>query len=93
MVRTAEIPSAAFIFQKINYIHNNPVEAGIVEKPALFIQQCEGLFLYKEMWVVGFGVFINNNIFSNKLQTHYNNRKDLILLKEGKTKENDGIYE
>lgn len=27
-----ELYSPAFIFQKINYIHNNPVEAGIVEK-------------------------------------------------------------
>ena len=28
-----ELYSPAFVFQKINYIHNNPVEAGIVEKP------------------------------------------------------------
>ncbi|MGZ8557038.1 MAG: hypothetical protein ACXWWC_01825 [Chitinophagaceae bacterium] len=28
-----ELYSAAFIFQKINYIHHKPVEAGIVEKP------------------------------------------------------------
>ena len=28
-----ELYSAAFIFQKINYIHTNPVEAGIVDKP------------------------------------------------------------
>ena len=28
-----DLYSAAFIFQKINYIHNNPVEAGIVDKP------------------------------------------------------------
>ena len=27
-----ELFSAAFIFQKINYIHNNPVDAGIVDK-------------------------------------------------------------
>jgi len=27
-----ELYSSAFIFQKINYIHNNPVEAGIVDK-------------------------------------------------------------
>ena len=27
-----ELYSPAFIFQKINYIHNNPVEAGIVER-------------------------------------------------------------
>ena len=28
-----ELYSPAFIFQKTNYIHNNAVEAGIVEKP------------------------------------------------------------
>jgi len=28
-----EVYSPSFAFQKINYIHNNPVEAGIVEKP------------------------------------------------------------
>jgi REP element-mobilizing transposase RayT len=28
-----ELYSSAFIVQKINYIHNNPVEAGIVDKP------------------------------------------------------------
>jgi REP element-mobilizing transposase RayT len=28
-----ELYSAAFVFQKTNYIHQNPVEAGIVEKP------------------------------------------------------------
>jgi putative transposase len=28
-----ELYSAAFVFQKINYIHQNAVEAGIVEKP------------------------------------------------------------
>ncbi|MFT3676829.1 MAG: transposase [Chitinophagaceae bacterium] len=28
-----ELYSSAFIFQKMNYIHNDPVEAGIVEKP------------------------------------------------------------
>lgn len=27
-----ELYSSAFILQKMNYIHNNPVEAGIVEK-------------------------------------------------------------
>lgn len=27
-----ELYSPAFIFQKINYIHNNPVEAGLVER-------------------------------------------------------------
>jgi putative transposase len=32
-----ELYSAAFIFQKINYIHNNPVEAGIVEKPEHYL--------------------------------------------------------
>jgi len=28
-----ELYSAAFVFQKMNYIHNNAVEAGIVERP------------------------------------------------------------
>lgn len=28
-----ELYSAAFIIQKINYIHNNPVQAGIVDRP------------------------------------------------------------
>lgn len=28
-----ELYSPAFVFQKLNYIHNNPVEAGIVDKP------------------------------------------------------------
>ena len=32
-----ELYSAAFIFQKINYIHNNPVEAGIVDKPEHYL--------------------------------------------------------
>ena len=32
-----ELYSSAFIFQKINYIHNNPVEAGIVEKPEHYL--------------------------------------------------------
>jgi len=32
-----ELYSPAFIFQKINYIHNNPVEAGIVEKPEHYL--------------------------------------------------------
>jgi len=32
-----ELYSAAFIFQKLNYIHNNPVEAGIVERPEHYL--------------------------------------------------------
>jgi len=32
-----ELYSPVFIFQKINYIHNNPVEAGIVDRPEHFI--------------------------------------------------------
>jgi putative transposase len=32
-----ELYSAAFICQKINYIHQNPVEAGIVEKPEHYL--------------------------------------------------------
>ncbi len=32
-----ELYSGAFVFQKINYIHNNAVEAGIVERPEYYI--------------------------------------------------------
>ncbi len=31
--RPMELYSAAFVFQKTNYIHNNAVEAGLVERP------------------------------------------------------------
>jgi putative transposase len=32
-----ELYSPAFVFQKLNYIHNNPVEAGIVDKPEEYL--------------------------------------------------------
>ena len=32
-----ELYSPKFVFQKINYIHNNPVEAGLVEKPEQYL--------------------------------------------------------
>jgi len=32
-----ELYSPAFVFQKINYIHNNPVEAGIVDRPEQYL--------------------------------------------------------
>jgi putative transposase len=32
-----ELYSGKFVFQKINYIHNNAVEAGIVEKPEEYL--------------------------------------------------------
>ena len=28
-----ELYSSKFVFQEINYIHNNPVESGLIEKP------------------------------------------------------------
>ena len=44
-----ELYSAEFIFQKVNYIHNNPVEAGIVEKPEHFLcSSAKGYFLTKK---------------------------------------------
>jgi len=35
--RPMELYSPAFVFQKTNYIHQNPVEAGIVEKPEHYL--------------------------------------------------------
>jgi len=32
-----ELYSSAFVFQKLSYIHNNPVEAGIVDKPEEYL--------------------------------------------------------
>jgi putative transposase len=32
-----ELYRPAFVFQKMNYIHNNPVEAGIVERPEHYL--------------------------------------------------------
>ena len=32
-----EVYSSAFVFQKLSYIHNNPVEAGIVDKPEEYL--------------------------------------------------------
>ena len=44
-----ELYSPAFIFQKINYIHNNPVEAGIVEKPEHYLySSAKDYFLTKK---------------------------------------------
>jgi REP element-mobilizing transposase RayT len=32
-----ELYSSAFVFQKLSYIHNNPVEAGVVDKPEEYL--------------------------------------------------------
>ncbi len=32
-----ELYSPAFVFQKLSYIHNNPVEAGVVDKPEEYL--------------------------------------------------------
>ena len=32
-----EVFSPKFVFQKLNYIHHNPVEAGIVERPEHYL--------------------------------------------------------
>jgi REP element-mobilizing transposase RayT len=32
-----ELYSSSFVFQKLSYIHNNPVEAGIVDKPEEYL--------------------------------------------------------
>jgi len=36
-----ELYSPKFVFQKINYIHNNPVESGIVKKPEDYLYSSE----------------------------------------------------
>jgi len=42
------------IIKKINYVHNNPVEAGIVEKPEHYLYSSAiDYYPYKEMWIAG----------------------------------------
>jgi putative transposase len=41
-----ELYSPAFVFQKMNYIHNNPVEAGIVERPEHYIYSSAKDYFY-----------------------------------------------
>ncbi|MDP4264019.1 MAG: transposase [Bacteroidota bacterium] len=43
-----ECYSAAFTAQKINYIHNNPVEAGIVDKPEEYLYSSARDYYYQK---------------------------------------------
>jgi hypothetical protein len=38
--------SPAFIVKKMNYIHNNPIEAGIVDKPEDCLYSNAGDYIY-----------------------------------------------
>ena len=40
-----ELFSLKFIIQKINYIHDNPVKAGIVDAPHLYLHSSAGVYL------------------------------------------------
>ena len=44
--RPQELYSAKFIFQKMNYIHNNPVVAGIVERPEHYLYSSAKDYFY-----------------------------------------------
>jgi len=41
-----ELYSSSFVFQKLNYIHNNPVKAGIVEKPEHYLYSSAKDYFY-----------------------------------------------
>lgn len=41
-----ELYSSAFVVQKMNYIHNNPVEAGIVDKPEEYLYSIARNYVY-----------------------------------------------
>jgi REP element-mobilizing transposase RayT len=43
-----ECYSPAFTIQKLNYIHNNPVEAGIVNKPEEYLYSSAGDYYHKK---------------------------------------------
>jgi hypothetical protein len=44
-----ECYSLAFTVQKLNYIHNNPVEAGIVDKAEEYIHSSAGDYYYQKI--------------------------------------------
>jgi REP element-mobilizing transposase RayT len=46
--RPQELYSSSFIFQKINYIHNNPVRAGIVENPHEYFYSSARDYFYEK---------------------------------------------
>ena len=64
-----EIYSPAFAFQKLSYIHNNPVEAGIVNKPEEYLyssamdyhrtKRC-GLLEVVFIWELTFGLLLRS---------------------------------
>jgi len=57
--RPQELYNSSFIFQKRNYIHNNPVEAGIVEKPEHYMySSAKDYYFTKKMWFIGFGFYL-----------------------------------
>ena len=43
-----ELHSSAFVVQKMNFIHNNPVEAGIVEKSQHYLLSSAKDYFYGE---------------------------------------------
>lgn len=49
---TSRTLQSFFVFQKGNYIHNNPVEPGIVEKTWIIYTPDKRLSCNKEMWIV-----------------------------------------
>lgn len=47
-----EVYSPAFVFQELNYIHNNPVEAGIVTKAEHYLYSSAMDYVQTQrMWV------------------------------------------
>ncbi|MGZ3854037.1 MAG: REP-associated tyrosine transposase [Flavisolibacter sp.] len=44
--RPIEVYSPKFVFQKLNYIHNNPVAAGIVDKPEHYLYSSARDYFY-----------------------------------------------
>jgi putative transposase len=43
-----ELFSLKFIIQKLNYIHDNPVKAGIVEAPHMYLHSSAGVYLAQQ---------------------------------------------
>jgi putative transposase len=47
-----EVYSPAFVFQKLSYIHNNPVEAGIVTKAEYYLYSSAMDYYIAVQWII-----------------------------------------
>ena len=74
----------------MNSTHNNPVDAGFLEKTEHYLySRAKGYLLTKKCGLLDL-VILQKNIFSHELQTHDNFTKVVRFFTRKKTKKNGG---